>query len=273
MERPGVMVREALTPRRPTAAPHRARDYPVLAVDYTLDSGLIIREATAGRYTAASWMPCAMMVDGPSRQGSTRAARLARRWNLCQLEGEPPRLYRGTDRTSINVVDLFCGCGGFSLGVRHAIEAVGLRPVFRFAADLSSAALDVYAANLRPLRKARQNVELLLDYRLRAEQEPSLPDLTSVELSSELCPLVGCTDVLLAGPPCEGNSNLNNRTRRTDDRNELYLDAVVAGIALDAKVIVIENVPAVRRSSQDVLTAPCAFSQRAAIAFTRTGSR
>ena len=253
MERSGVVVREALTPRAPTAERERTDDYAALAVDYTLDDGMIVRKATAGRYTSTSWMPYGIGNDVAPREGVTRAARLARHWNLCQLEGEPPRLYRGTDRTRINVVDLFCGCGGLSLGVGQAMEAVGVRPVFLFAADLSRAALDVYARNLRPLRKARQNVELLLDYRLRAEGNRSLPDVTSVDLGPELSPLVGRTDVLLAGPPCEGNSNLNNRTRRTDDRNELYLDAVVAGIALNANVIVVENVPAVKRSRQDVV--------------------
>ena len=87
-----------------------------------------------------------------------------------------------------------------------------------------------------------------MDYRLQTRGDRSLPDLRSVELSSELTAVAGRVDVFLAGPPCEGNSNLNNRTRRVDDRNELYLDAVVAGIAVGARVIVVENVPAVKRS-------------------------
>ncbi len=77
--------------------------------------------------------------------------------------------------------------------------------------------------------------------------------MESVYLSRELAVLAGNVDILLAGPPCEGNSNLNNRTRRIDYRNELYLDAVVAGVALGASVIVVENVPAVKRSKQNVV--------------------
>ena len=137
--------------------------------------------------------------------------------------------------------------------MKQAVEAVGLRPVFLFAADSSGVALDVYRRNLRPLDSARQNVEHLIDYRLRIHGDRSLPEMASVELNGELSPLAGHVDVFLAGPPCEGNSNLNNRTRRVDDRNELYLDAVVAGIAVGARAIVVENVPAVQRSKQDVV--------------------
>ena len=107
--------------------------------------------------------------------------------------------------------------------------------------------------NVRPLRTVRENVENLVDYRLRTKGEKSLPDMESVYLSRELAVLAGNVDILLAGPPCEGNSNLNNRTRRIDYRNELYLDAVVAGVALGASVIVVENVPAVKRSKQNVV--------------------
>ena len=29
-------------------------------------------------------------------------------------------------------------------------------------------------------------------------------------------------DVLVGGPPCQGHSDFNNRTRHSDDKNELY---------------------------------------------------
>ncbi len=57
--------------------------------------------------------------------------------------------------------------------------------------------------------------------------------------------IVGEVDVVLAGPPCQGHSNLNNHTRRTDLRNDLYLTVPAVAIALDAPVVIIENVPAV----------------------------
>lgn len=254
MEGSELLVRETLTGESSTAMPESAENAPAMALSFTLDAGVIVREAVAGRFRSTSWMPCRTSETAPERNMEVpRSAPLAKCWNLGQIEGERTRLYRGPERTSVKVVDLFCGCGGFSLGLKQAAEAVGLRPVFLFAADSSRAALEVYCRNLRPLCRAHQNVEHLIDYQLRVHENHSLPDLASVELSTELSAVAGHVDVFLAGPPCEGNSNLNNRTRRIDDRNELYLDAVVAGIAVGARVIVLENVPAVKRSRQEVV--------------------
>ena len=254
MEKSELVVRERLIGESSTALREGAKNASIMALRFTHDAGEIVREAVAGRFRSTSWMPCRTPESELERNmGVPNCALLAKCWNLSQIEGERTRLYRGPERTSVHVVDLFCGCGGFSLGLKQAAEAVGLRPVFLFAADSSRTALDVYCRNLRPLNIARQNVEHLIDYRLRVHENHSLPDMASVELSTELSAVAGHVDVLLAGPPCEGNSNLNNRTRRIDDRNELYLDAVVAGIAVGARVIVLENVPAVKRSRQEVV--------------------
>ena len=53
------------------------------------------------------------------------------------------------------------------------------------------------------------------------------------------------TKLLLAGPPCQGHSNLNNKTRRDDPRNELYLTVPALAIAAGIPGIIIENVTAV----------------------------
>lgn len=264
MEGSELLVQTALNRESSTPMQHCAKNAPTMALSFTLDAGAIVREAVAGRYRSTSWMPCHTPKPELERTtGISNCAPLAKCWNLGQIEGERTRLYRGPDRTSVNIVDLFCGCGGFSLGLKQAAEAVGLRPVFLFAADSSRTALEVYCRNLRPLHKARQNVEHLIDYRLRIHENRALPDMASAELSADLAAVAGNVDVLLAGPPCEGNSNLNNRTRRIDDRNELYLDAVVAGIAVGARVIVLENVPAVKRSRQEVVDRALALLKEA----------
>ena len=128
-----------------------------------------------------------------------------------------------------------------------------MRPVFLFAADVAEGALKVYVRNLRPIRHARQNVETLVDYHMRVDDDRSVPALESFHLDDRLVSMTGNVDLLVAGPPCEGNSNFNNRTRRFDARNDLYIDATVTGIALGARVIVIENVPMVTRSRQNVV--------------------
>ena len=262
MEGEEVLVRETMIGEPGIAMQAGAEDAPAMALEFALDDEGILREAVAGPFVSRSWMPY---------RPPEPHAPLAKYWNIGQMGGEPVRLYRGPGRTSINVVDLFCGCGGLSLGVKQAAEAVGLRPVFLFAADSSRAALDVYCRNLRPLHRARCNVEHLVDYRLRTDRARSLPDMASVELSTELSAVEGRVDVFLAGPPCEGNSNLNNRTRRIDDRNELYLDAVVAGIAVNARVIVVENVPTVTRSRQGVVDRALALLSAAGYRFDDKG--
>jgi DNA (cytosine-5)-methyltransferase 1 len=59
--------------------------------------------------------------------------------------------------------------------------------------------------------------------------------------------------MFIAGPPCQGHSNLNNHTRRQDPRNDLYVTAVALGVALRAEVVLLENVPTVQNSHSDVV--------------------
>lgn len=242
--------REALMAGKRRAAGSAEEGEARVAVNFALDGRFVVRTASAGRFASMSRMP-APADYAPT--GAADGAALARIWNLMQIEGEYPRHYRGLRRPEINVVDLFCGCGGLSLGVKHAAEAVGLRPVFSLAADVAEAPLDVYRKNLRPLQAVRENVENLVDYSHRTCGNRLTPDVATLYASESLASMAGHVDIFLAGPPCEGNSNLNNRTRRFDRRNELYMDAVLAGVALDARVIVVENVPTVRRAHQGVV--------------------
>ena len=57
----------------------------------------------------------------------------------------------------------------------------------------------------------------------------------------------------LAGPPCQGHSDLNNHTRRADPRNGLYAKVARAAAVFEPKVLCVENVPAVRNDQGGVL--------------------
>lgn len=224
-----------------------------LAVEYALDGDALVRTASAGRFTSVSSLPLPATGWAEPCDTAPDAPPLGGVWNWLQLDGARPRFYRGPDRPTVRVVDMFCGCGGLSLGVRRAAEAIGARPVFVLSVDVAPAALSVYVKNLRPLRGLRQNVRNLVDYSHASGCDLPTIDVRRVDANDEIAAASGSVDIFLAGPPCQGNSNLNNRTRRVDRRNELYLDAVVAGIVLDANVIVIENVPAVTHSRQNVV--------------------
>ncbi len=60
-------------------------------------------------------------------------------------------------------------------------------------------------------------------------------------------------DILLAGPPCQGHSDLNNHTRRKDERNELYERVGQFAELAKPKFVLIENVPNIIHSHEKVL--------------------
>ncbi len=118
---------------------------------------------------------------------------------------ERPKFADG--EAKVRVVDLFAGCGGLTLGVGQAARASGMALDVRLALDFEKAATDVYAANFEKTNVVTGSVESYFDGELGES-------LTTAE--AETLESVGSTDFLLGGPPCQGHSNLNNKTRRND---------------------------------------------------------
>lgn len=136
----------------------------------------------------------------------------------------------------LTVVDLFAGCGGLTLGVMEAARAFNVGVDIRLAVDWDETPLDVYKANFPMASTLATPVESVLDGEL--DSEPTV-------METELRARVGTVDILVAGPPCQGHSDLNNSTRRSDPRNLLYLRVARAAQVLNPKVLMIENVPTV----------------------------
>jgi len=67
------------------------------------------------------------------------------------------------------------------------------------------------------------------------------------DVERSLVNLAGETSLLLAGPPCQGHSALNNHTRHDDPRNDLYLSVARAARLLEPTAIIVENVRGVGR--------------------------
>jgi DNA (cytosine-5)-methyltransferase 1 len=61
----------------------------------------------------------------------------------------------------------------------------------------------------------------------------------------ELVKKLGTVDLQLAGPPCQGHSDLNNHTRRRDKRNKLYEKVARLAEITGPEHILVENVPTV----------------------------
>ena len=74
---------------------------------------------------------------------------------------------------------------------------------------------------------------------------------TKRELSTRR--LVGATEILVGGPPCQGHSSLNNHTRNRDPKNALYERMVRAAEVLEPQHVIIENVPSISRDASGVL--------------------
>ncbi|WP_421885008.1 DNA cytosine methyltransferase [Methylibium sp.] len=150
-------------------------------------------------------------------------------------------------------VDAFCGCGGLTLGATQAAIATGRLLESVAAIDVDGDGLAVHQANFGTKLLMHTNASSLVDWRVRGEGEASRfayePEILDEDLAAE----VGKIDIFLAGPPCQGHSNLNNKTRREDPRNLLYITAVALGVGLQAKSIVMENVPEVVNDKSDVV--------------------
>jgi DNA (cytosine-5)-methyltransferase 1 len=139
----------------------------------------------------------------------------------------------------------------FELGLDHVVSA---------AIDQDADALRVYAHNHAARLQSARSVSEIVDFQCRGRGADTkflyppelLPNVFGSD-SPRWQSLIGNIDVVLAGPPCQGHSNLNNRTRRDDGRNDLYLTVPAFAIAVGAPIVIIENVPAVVHDRRGVV--------------------
>ena len=151
-------------------------------------------------------------------------------WDQAVLTGAVPETIARNGRAKdFRYVDLFAGCGGLSYGVQQAAYATGFNPVSEFAADIDAHALEIY----------RQNINV---------KSCEVMDLADGQVS-----FGGGAQLLIGGPPCQGHSNLNNHTRRLDERDELYLEMPRFAVAHDIPLVAIENVPAIVSSYKSII--------------------
>ena len=158
------------------------------------------------------------------------------------------------DARGIRVADVFCGAGGMSYGVCEAILSIGMRASHILAVDVDPVALEVHRRNFDPEYYSTENLwnsvtnqysAVDSESQIRFLEEPRL-------LNDQLRACVGKVDILLGSPPCEGHSNSNNSTRRADPRNMYYAVMPALAVALDAKVVVIENVPGIEHDRRQI---------------------
>lgn len=160
-------------------------------------------------------------------------ADIADHWDRAELDGNETRHVSEVENpVSLRFVDLFAGCGGLSYGIEQAVLACGGVARSAMAVDIDPAMLAIYEHNLKTERLVVGDI-----------RDCDLP--TSTEL--------GSVDLLIGGPPCQGHSHLNNRSRHSDHRNGLYLEMANFAIEYKVPLVAIENVPTVTSSHEGVV--------------------
>ena len=128
-------------------------------------------------------------------------------------------------------IDLFCGCGGLTLGMKQAgFEVIG-------AVDNDHLAVETYKAN-------HEDVEVW---------EEDITTLTIGEVKKRLNLKEGELDLLAGCPPCQGFSTmrtLNGGKRIRDGRNKLIEDFQRFVEELLPKAVMMENVPGLRKNKR-----------------------
>ena len=212
---------------------------------YKIDSKISTNLSAIGRYEDDGYM------DG-----------LSKWWNA-YFDGEiPENIHVKRGDSSIRIADLFCGIGGFSKGIQQLVFELGYRPKFELAVDSDVGALNTYMANFNPTIAIGSDIQNLVDYRVRGQGLSAEFSYDPEIISERVQNVVSNVDIVVAGPPCQGHSNLNNHSRRTDSRNYLYLTVPAFAIASGAKAVVIENVVGIVKSKNEVVDSAISLLQQ-----------
>lgn len=224
---------------------------PRLASEFIQKDGELVRRLT---------------IDGRSVETSVPVSRHTKKpledWWRAYLAGARPERVEG-DAPVLRTVELFCGPGGLGLGFEQAAAELGHQVEVAAAVDQDAGAVGVYASNRPVGLTSSRSVTTLVDYHVRGTREDARFHYPPEMVEDDWGELAGTIDAVLAGPPCQGHSNLNNRTRRTDVRNELYLTVPAVALALGAPLVVIENVPAVVHDELGVVEATISLLREA----------
>ncbi len=122
------------------------------------------------------------------------------------------------------VVDLFCGAGGFSIGLSMA----GFEPIIGI--DIDRDACETFRVN-------HPGVTVF---------EGNIADVPAESLRSQLKLKPGELELLVGGPPCQGFSTVGNKNPK-DPRNRLFEHYFRLVESLRPKLVIFENVAGFRR--------------------------
>lgn len=144
----------------------------------------------------------------------------------------------------LSLVDLFCGTGPMTLGVVEAGRCLGIEIEPKLAIDFNADAVLNYKLNFPTANVIEGDITEYIN--------GTFGDVLTLE-EKNLLDGVGKVDCLIAGPPCQGHSDLNNHTRRDDPRNQLILSAIRFAEITNPEYVIIENVQGIRHDKRNIL--------------------
>ena len=194
-------------------------------------------------------------------EGDPESADLQGAWWRAFLRGSQPEV--PVSAPVVRAMELFCGSGGLALGFEEACRELGLQMRSMAAIDQDAEAVAIYRRHNSTRTTSTKSVSALVDYRIRGQGEACSFLYEPEVVEPTWAALKGHIDVVLAGPPCQGHSGLNNKTRRTDTRNQLYLTVPAIAVALKVPVVVIENVQAAVHDRKQVVQSTIALLETA----------
>lgn len=133
--------------------------------------------------------------------------------------------------SGLKAVDLFCGCGGMSAGLKMAgVEVIA-------GIDIESKYIATFARNFPQAQALVGDIS-----KVRPEELMSRLKIKSGEL-----------DILVGGPPCQGFSkNVPRKFRYLEDPNNLLIKAFLDYCeSLRPKLIIMENVAEMKKGFED----------------------
>src|SRR5262249_11525960 len=113
------MYRDASAPSLPSGDGDNEKVGPIVRENYWSRGSSVFRRVRAGSFSATTSMPLP-----PKASRTANPSKLRFWWDWNELRGSRPRAPRFSH--SVRIADLFCGCGGFGLGIVRAAEAVGV---------------------------------------------------------------------------------------------------------------------------------------------------
>ncbi len=173
-------------------------------------------------------------------------------WWCAYLSGCSPRS-ENPNCGPLRIAELFCGAGGLALGVSQLAKELGRSVVYRLVVDSDPGAVATFSANHTVRFQETRSVTSLVDYRVYGHADRAQFAYEPEVLDEDVAFAARDLDLLAAGPPCQGHSSLNNRTRGRDPRNHLMLAVAAFAVAANVPRVIIENVPRVVSDTADVV--------------------